>query len=338
MKSIKYYLCIPGFFILLSATLFAQIGLNKLAQSTMNFLLVGTSSRACGLGEAYTAVGSGSESMFYNPAGMAEMSGDFDINLNYTQWIADINYLSGGISVNLYNYGVVGFSLLTVDYGDIYGTSLITSSQQDQYPLGYIDNGKIGNVSAYAFGLSYAKAISQQFLVGGNIRIAGQNLGESVVASGPKKNNASKLVFDAGVEYYTGFKSFRFGMSIRNFSSNIKRESIEEELPLQFVLGAAIDALDIFDSEHNAENTLTLAVDFLHQNNYSERVNVGAEYTVLGFLALRGGYQTNRDIASWSGGVGVRTSISDYNMAVDYSYSRFEIFNSVNRLSLSFTF
>lgn len=338
MKIIKYYLFIPGFFILLSAAISAQVGLNKLAQSTMNFLLVGTSARACGLGEAYTTVGSGSECMFYNPAGMAEMTSDFDINLNYTQWIADINYLSGGISINLYNYGVVGFNLLTVDYGDIYGTSLITSSQQEQYPLGYIDNGKIGNVSAYAFGLSYAKAISQQFLIGGDIRIAGQNLGESVIASGPKKNDATKVVFDAGVEYYTGFKSFRFGMSIRNFSSNIKRESIEDQLPLQFVLGAAIDMLDIFDSEHAAENTLTFAVDFLHPNNYSERVNVGAEYTLLGFLALRGGYQTNRDVASWSGGVGVRTSVSDYNMAVDYSYSKFDIFDNVSRLSLSFNF
>jgi hypothetical protein len=338
MKIIKYYLCIPGFIILFSAAIHPQIGLNKLAQSTMNFLLVGTSSRACGLGEAYTAVGSGSESMFYNPAGMAEMSADFDINLNYTQWIADINYLSGGISVNLYNYGVVGFNLLTVDYGDIYGTSLITSAEQVQYPLGYKDNGKIGNVNAYAFGISYAKAISQQFFVGGNIRIAGQNLGESVVAGGSKKNDATKLVFDAGVEYYTGYKSFRFGMSIRNFSSNIKRESIEEQLPLQFVLGAAIDIMDIINSEHAEDNTLIFAVDFLHQNNYSERVNFGAEYTVLGFLALRGGYQTNRDIASWSGGVGVKTSVSDYNLGVDYSYSKYDIFNSVSRLSLSFNF
>ena len=205
---------------------FSQVDLTKTGQSTMNFLLVGTSSRACALGEAYTALGRGSESMFYNPAGLTGINKEFDINVNYTQWIADINYLSGSIAWNLGTYGVVGLNLLTVDYGTINGTSLIYESEIELYPLGYKDNGPVSNVGAYAIGLSYAKAVSEEFSIGVNLKLAGQNLGQSLLSGGLKDNNATKLVFDAGVKYNTGFKGFVFGMSIRNFSSNIKREEI----------------------------------------------------------------------------------------------------------------
>lgn len=318
--------------------IYSQIGLNKTAQSTMNFLLVGTSPRACALGEAFTAIGSGSESMFYNPSGLANMNTEFDITLNYTSWIADINYLSGAAAWNLGLYGVVGINLLTVNYGDIKGTSLVSPGESGNYPLGYKDNGNLSNVGAYSVGLSYAKAISEAFSIGGNVKIAGQNLGESDFGTSVKQNNAAKLVFDAGVSYATGFKGFTFGMSIRNFSTSLKREEIDEQLPLLFSLGAAINLMDVIDEGYAESNSVLLAVDFLHPNNYSERVNVGVEYIFQQMIAARFGYQTNRDIASWSAGVGFNSSISDYDFEVSYSYSQFDFFDNVQRISLNFSF
>ena len=329
------------FILLLSFTSFsfAQVKLNKVAQSTMNFLLVGTSAKACAMGEAFTVLGNSSESMFYNPAGLADVANEFDVSLNITSWIADIDYMSGSASWNLGNYGVVGLNLLTVDYGTIIGTSLLNDELLSLNPLGYTENGEVANVGAYAFGVSYAKAISTQFAIGGNMKIAAQNLCESLLGGGTlKKNNATKLVFDAGVKYKTGFKSFAFGMAIRNFASNIKREEIDEQLPLTFTLGAAMDFYDIIEPGHNSDYALNVAVDFLHQNNYSERVNFGAEYKLMKMIYLRAGYQTNRDLASWSGGLGIDTSISDYDIQFNYSYSRFEIFDSVNRISVGLNF
>lgn len=315
---------------------FPQADLVKTGQSTMNFLLVGTSSRACALGEAYTALGTGVESMFYNPAGLTGIEKSFDININYTQWIADINYLSGAIAWNLGTYGVVGLNLLTIDYGTINGTSLIYTSDIERYPAGYIDNGPVGNVGAYAIGLSYAKAISEEFSIGVNFKLAGQNLGRNLLNGGLKDNDATKFVFDAGVKYNTGYKGFVFGMSLRNFSSNIKREEVEESLPLLFSFGAAINLMKFVSSD--PESDLLFSLDFLHPNNYSERVNLGLEYKFLDMISLRGGYQTNRDLASWSGGIGFNTSISSYDLDVNYSYSKFKYFDSVNRVSLIFSF
>jgi hypothetical protein len=339
MKIKIYLIALLIILLSLAQVLFSQVGIKKVAQSTMNFLLVSTSPKASAMGEAYYSVGIGSEAMFYNPAAIAEIGKEFDVTMNITNWIADIRYIGGGVAWNLGNYGAVGANIISVDYGTIYGTSLINPGEQNLYPLGYIDNGVLSNISAMAVGLSYAKAINSQFLIGGNIKIATQNLGENITNGNEiKKNNAAKLVFDAGVKYYTGYRSFRFGMAIRNFSSNIKREEIEEQLPLTFTMGVAIDLLNAITGDPIKDNSFTLAVDFLHQNSYSERVNIGAEYQFMGMISLRAGYQTNRDLASWSLGIGVSQNIFDKFIRIDYSYSKFDLFNGVNRFGIGVQF
>jgi hypothetical protein len=318
--------------------IFSQTDLNKTAQSTMNFLLVGTSSKACAMGEAFVTSGTGSQSIFYNPAGLALVDNTFDINLNYTQWIADINYLSGAVGWNLLEYGVIGVHLLTVDYGDINGTSLISPAEQNLYPLGYKDNGLVSNVAAYVVGLTYSKLITQEFSLGFTIKYAGQNLGQNTFGTSTVKNDASIFAFDAGVRYQTDFNGFTFGMFLRNFSTNIQREEIEEQLPLLFSFGASINLLELIQEKYSNENGIIFEADFLHQNNYTERVNLGVEYKFLKIFSLLAGYQSNRDLASWSAGAGFNSSVSDYDIAVNYSYSSFDIFNSVNRISLNFSF
>ncbi len=311
----------------------AQVDLNKVAQSTMNFLLVSVSPVASSMGEAYYAVGTGADAIFYNPAGMAEMNGaDLNVSLNYTQWIADINYYAGAASWNLKNYGAVGISYLTVDYGTINGTSL--------NPLGgYIDNGPVQNVGAYSLGLTYAKYINTQFLAGGSIRYVGQSLGQNTFYDGTTSNNRiGKLAFDLGVKYLTGFKDFRFSMAYRNFSSDARYIYQSQELPATFTLGTAIDLLDFFDENHDKGNSATLAVDYLHSNNYSERINMGLELRYLGIVALRGGYQTNRDVQSWSAGIGLNSDVAGNNVEVNYSFSKMDLFNNVNRFSVDFSF
>jgi len=315
----------------------AQVDLDKVGQSTMNFQLVSVSARASALGEAFYAVCSGAEALFFNPAGVTEMKKMYDVDLMYTGWIAGISYAGGAFAWSLGDVGTIGLSALTVDYGTIHATRLLTASTQTQ-DVAYEDMGDMGNVGAYSFGLSYARALSKEFSIGGTARYTGQNLGESWLDSGTKQNSASVLVFDVGVKYFTGFRSFRFGMAFRNFSGQVKREQIEEQLPLTFTIGAAMDMLDLVNPEHSQETSMTFGVDFMHSNNYSERVNMGIEYTMMGMFALRGGFQTNRDVASWSAGIGFFTSIEDYNLRFDYSYSQMKYFNGVNRFSLGFSF
>ncbi len=338
MKRINTFLLVLGVLAMIAPRIHAQVGLKKIAQSTMNFLTVSVSPKASAMGEAFCAVGNGAESIFFNPAGIVESDNTFDLKMYATQWIADINYMAGALAWNAGKYGSIGLSVLTVDYGSIRWTSLISASERELYPLGYKDNGQISNVGAYSFGLTYGRAISTQFLIGGNMRLVGQNLGQSLLSNGMKDNSATKLVFDAGVKYFTGLRSIRFGMAIRNFSTNIKREEIEEQLPVLFTMGVALDLFDIVAPKRSGTQALMLAVDFLHPNNYSERMNIGLEYKLFDKVALRGGYQTNQDIASWSAGLGVNSSIGGKHFEFDYSYSNFDIFDGVNRLAVGIAF
>lgn len=325
--------------IIIAQPMQAQVGLNKVAQSTMNFQLVGISPKASAMGDAFMALGKGAESIFFNPAGIAEMSHRFDVKMYATQWISDINYMAGAAVWNGNKFGAIGVSLLWVDYGTIHGTSLVPLAEQSLYPRGYIDNGAVSNVGAYSFGISYGLAVSTQFHIGANMRLVGQNLGQNYFATGEViDNNAAKLVFDAGVKYYTGFKSFRFGMAIRNFSSNLKREEISEQMPLLFTMGAAMDLFDVLAPVYSENNSLTLAIDFQHPNNFSERASFGLEYRFWEKLALRGGYLTNHDLASWSVGAGFQSSLAGNDFEFDYSYSNLKVFDAVNRFSIGVAF
>jgi len=315
------------------------VGLDKLAQSTMNFLQVGVVPRACGLADAYMAVGKGAESIFYNPAALPEIDGRVQAFVSNTQWIADINYLAGAAAINLDELGAFGVSFLVVDYGDIIGTRLLDYSALNDNPLGYIETGMVDNVGAYAFGLSYGRRISEKFLMGGTVRYVGQQLGSVITETGESKNSVNKLVFDLGVKYYAGFKGFRFGMAIRNFATAVKFQEISTQLPLTFALGGAIDLMEIIQPEMLDDHNLLCTIEFVHPNNFTERLNMGLEYTLMNLVAVRCGYSGNHDVLGFNAGIGVTPQIAGKMINIDYSFSSsIDYFNDINRISVGFSF
>ncbi|MBN2103538.1 PorV/PorQ family protein [bacterium] len=316
------------------------VGLKKLGQSTMNFLQVGVIPRASGLGDAYSAVGTGSHSIFYNPAALPEIDGTAEAFVSTTQWIADINYMAGAAALNLKSYGAIGIHFIFVDYGDIIGTRLLPYDQYSVDSKGYEETGMVDNVGAYSVGLSYARRISQKFLMGGTMKYVGQGLGRVVTPDSSKEDfGENKLAFDMGVKYYTGLKGFRFGMSIRNFATHVKYEEITTQLPLTFAVGAAIDVMEFFRSDESEGDDLLLTAEFIHPNNYTERVLVGLEYSIMNMLAIRGGYISNHDVLGFNAGIGLTPEISGKKIVVDYSYSSsISYFDDISRFSIGFVF
>ena len=129
------------------------------------------------MAEAMTSLQTGSSALFFNPAGMAEMPTLLDATASINQWIADIRHSTFTLALSPAqgNYGVIGFSLQSVDYGEFYGTQVNQAT-----PLGYDDLGTF-NLSALAVGLGYAKQLTDRFSVGGQVRWVQQDLGSSLV-------------------------------------------------------------------------------------------------------------------------------------------------------------
>ena len=71
----------------------------KLAQTGFQYLSVPTNARASAMGEATTTISMGSNSLFFNPAGMARGENFTDASFGQNQWIADIVYNSFSISL-----------------------------------------------------------------------------------------------------------------------------------------------------------------------------------------------------------------------------------------------
>jgi hypothetical protein len=317
----------------------------KLAQTGFNFLSVGTDARATGMGEAFTTMEGSSTALLYNPAGVAGISTYVDLAMNHLKWIADIKYLSGTIAFAPFEgrYGVLGVSVLNVNYGEFKFTRVANNEQ------GYVDIEGWPTPSAYMVGLGYGKALSNQFSVGGQAKYVRQSLGKSfvpvyrqVIDSSGKSQRDTTLVqrdyavgvmaFDFGTIYKTGLKSLAFGVSINNFSREIKYERESFQLPLSFKIGISMNLVDLVpDLADN--HSLYVSVDAVHPRSYAEFLNIGGEYVFAKTLALRFGYTSHHPDYGLSAGLGVRK----FGVAVDYSYMPHKVFSDIQRLSVKFS-
>ncbi|MFH0991104.1 MAG: PorV/PorQ family protein [bacterium] len=303
----------------------------KVAQTGLQFLKIDMSSRAAAMGGSYITINNDATSMFYNPAGLARMESTLDIFATKTQWFAGISYLGGGVAYNLGDWGTVGASWMTCDYGDDF-----IGTQYANTPSGYIETGNL-NVTSYAGGFSYAKSLTNKFSIGAQVKYCYQQLGENFIdaAGTVRKNKVSGMAYDFGTIFYPGFKDFRIGMSIRNFSPEFKYENEGFELPLTFVIGASMDVLDLL-GEH--ENPLLVSVDATHPRDYTERLHVGAEYTFMKMISFRAGYKYNYDNERFTAGIGFQQDLAGVGINIGYAYATMKYFDAVHRISIGMSY
>ena len=302
----------------------------KLGQTGFQFLSISSDARSGGMADAMTTLHAGSVSLFHNPAGLSKQEGAFDFNFSSNNWIAGIKHDAFSFSYSPQNglLGVFGFSLLNVDYGDMQGTMVWDNNQ------GYIDT-EVFRPSAFAIGFGYGRSLSKNFSVGSHFKKAFQYLGKNVVPVSDsvkvvQNNVASSIAFDFGTIYITDWNDFTFGMSIRNFSNEVQYAYDGFQLPLTFRIGASINILNLISSI-GKPHSLLLAIDALHPRSYSERLNIGIEYSFMDYITTRVGYLHNYDERSLTYGAGVSLGF----LTIDYALTPFGVFDSVNRLGIN---
>jgi len=310
----------------------------KIAQTGFQFLSVRSDARANGMAGALNAVECGSAAAYYNPATLGFMNGTLDVTASYNLWIAGIkhNAFTGAFNIAGGRFGAVSLSLASVDYGEIEGTEFWGNDQ------GYIETGLIYPTAMQA-GLGYAVALSTKFSVGGQVRWAGQNLGSSNVliedlqtgsqSVETRLHIANALAFDFGTFFKTGWKSFVFGMSVRNFSGEVMYEEESFQLPLTFTMGVSMDLMD-FAKSGSDKHSVLLSVDASHPRSYPEYIDFGIEYKFMDVFFARVGYMGNRDERGFTFGSGVEVA----GIQIDYSYTPFGVFNNSQSFTLRYSF
>jgi hypothetical protein len=341
------------FFVIILLFFSGDIGGSLQAQSISNvgttaasFLKVGVGARALAMGEAYTTLAEDASGVFWNPGATANLQ-KMQAQYFHQSYLADIAYDFGVVSMPLGGFGTVGAFLGNMDFGEIDRTSI-------QYPDG---TGEKASASSFVFGLSYARALTDRFSIGGNMKYVHEGIWHST---------ASGYAFDIGLLYKTFFKNIRIGMSISNFGSRLKMDGRDmqvqhdidatvagnnpninghldtDEFPMPVLFRVGLSGNITKDILGMSETDWIVAVDAVHPSDNKEYVNVGTELALLNrLLALRGGFRQYLLDDREGGptfGAGVQLESGGSQVGVDFAAISYGRFGYKNVLTLIVSF
>ena len=278
------------------------------------FLKIGIGARATAMGEAYTAVADDATAVFWNPAGIARLSGNI-VSFSHAAWPAELDL----------NHGAYVFSV-----GFIPGMMAVHARALSMAPILRTDtthpegDGTFFDAGDFAIGFTYGRSFTDKFSAGIGVNYVQETLADM---------DASTATFDFGILYDTGFRSLRIGMAIANIGSEMEFIEDNVKMPIVFRLGSSIRVLE------NGPHALLSSVEFSHPPDNAERGNLGGEYAFRDFMFLRGGYKFNYDSEGLTAGAGVKFPASTAATAkLDYSFTDFETLGSVHRFSAELSF
>jgi hypothetical protein len=298
-------------------------GTKKVNQSGMQFLKVSQSARAAGMGDAFTAVANDINAMYFNGAGLTQIK-TLGYQINYTKWLADTKVYSAAVA---WNTGSTR--------GEVIGVSVMSFKPEDMEETTiYQPDGTGQNIrySDTAVGLLYAVKFTDKFSFSGKVSFVQEKL---------HTKSTSAVTFDLGSYFYTGFKSLRIAMALKNFGPDKQADAILYFMPLYYNMAIAGE---IF-GEKGQPFYVTVDAESAFAVDYEQRYHFGAEAWMKDILALRAGYKHNYDLEQYSVGVGVKgTFKGSRTLTLDIAYSPLKkasgvkLFDPVLRVSVGGAF
>jgi hypothetical protein len=286
-------------------------------QNTYEFLRLDASPRPAALAGTYVANADDPNVIFYNPAGMANLSGQ-PISFSYLSHLADINYASISYSHKFEGIGRFGAGIQYINYG--------TFTEADQF------GNKTGDFSAgeMALLIGYSGSLEGNFYYGGNVKFIYSSLHEQ---------SSSAIAADLGLQYVLKESNWVFGFSALNMGSQMSSYfNVKESLPLDIRLGF---------SKRLEHMPFEFFFSFNKLNEEEDRfskIAFGGEFRLSKAVKLRFGYDNEKrkelkigstaGMAGFSFGVGVK--ISDY--IFDYALSSMGSIGSLHRIGISTEF
>lgn len=291
----------------------AQAG-NRSGTVSEQFLKIGTSARAIGMGGAQVAIAEGVSSIAYNPAGMLSVN-DYGFAATYTAWLADISHSYLGVVKNFPGVGALGVSVVTLSTDDIIETT----------PSAPEGTGRTFRASDYAFSIAFGRQVTDQFRVGVNGKIIKSYLFDDELS-------ASSFAFDIGTLYDIPILRSHIGVSLTNIGKDVKFINETYSLPTALRFGVLVDVLN----EANSQLITTLQITRL--NDADEQYNLGAEYMLNQMFSLRGGYKFAYDQENYTGGFGVKLNSFGFAGSIDYGYNNFTFLSGTHSFTLEVQF
>ena len=297
----------------------------KVGTVGFQFLEIGAGPRGVAMGEAMVAATEDIEAIYWNPAGLRHIDGPTAI-FSYGTWPAEITHQFVGFAMEPgFVPGIVGVSVTALSMDPM---TLRTATNPGGVGVEF-DPGDI------AIGVTYARVFTDRFSAGGTLRWVHSGLGDLSGLDEPGLEDffVETVVGDFGTLYDTGFRSLRIGLCIQNMGAEATYIDEPVPVPATFKFGVS---MHVFETPGQ---TVTVAAEFKHPSDTSEKINVGAEYSLNDMYFLRAGYKLNYDEETFTAGGGARVMVGALGaLGVDYSYSSFGYLGAVHRVGLSLQF
>ncbi|HPD19418.1 MAG TPA: UPF0164 family protein, partial [Candidatus Goldiibacteriota bacterium] len=223
------------------------------------FMNVNMGARANGLSGAFTALADDSMSVYYNPAGLANLK-MIEFNANYDMWFMDSSLSYGCFNIPI-GYGNIGGLFLYTGYGefeerDETGRSLDTKIEPYSLSGGLFYGFPIGNFFSAGLGIKFS-----------NFMISDYSL--------------SSMFFDLGVK--ANFNNFIFlGLTLQN---------MDFEFSDNFNLNGGI-GINVFNINNNK---MAIDFDIKYSGIYGPSYSIGTEIQLFKLAAIRAGYDINNE-------------------------------------------
>ena len=210
-----------SFLILAVSNLEAQV-----STFSNEFLSIGVSARAHGMSNAQVASVSDATAGFWNPAGLTNVEGPFQVSVMHAEWFAGIakyDFLSMAKTLgNREKKATIGLSVIRLGIDQIPYTFFLVS------PDGTINYDKVSEFSAadYAILLSYARQLNDKWSIGGGPKIIRRVVGRFGKAWG--------FGLDVGAQYKSG--NFKAGIMARDLTTTFNAWSFNYTFDEKLIL------------------------------------------------------------------------------------------------------
>ncbi len=303
----RYYLAFL-IILLLPGLVYGQA---KVATAGAQFLEIGISARAVGMGESFISIADDASALYYNPAGLTQVY-EKQFMFTHIDYAADMNFEFGGVVLPMWSLGgVIGFGIYMLDAGTMKETTY-------EYAEG---TGRTFGAKEYAISASYARSLTDHFSVGLTFKIIDQLYEEQ---------RATGWAADVGTTYDTGYRGFRISMVISNFGPDMRFITEEHPLPINFKFGAAFNVIE------SEMHRTTFSMEGSHPSDNLEKYSAGLEYNFNEMFSLRVGHKFQVDAGGFSAGAGIHLPVSDWDITLDYGYFDFGVLESVHRFTVGF--
>ncbi|OGV59336.1 MAG: hypothetical protein A2283_03265, partial [Lentisphaerae bacterium RIFOXYA12_FULL_48_11] len=262
------------------------------SEDNMQFLKINPSAREAGIGDGYTGLGDSVNAVFYNPAGLINLS-KVEISLMHMMYVAETSYEYGALVIPVNEKLKIGIHAIYLNYG------VMTGTLEDNTGMYAGTNGSFTPYNLAA-GLSFGYEILNGMGIGGSLKYAVEDIAGSRI---------SGIFGDIGM--ICRIENIGLGASLCNMGGTADGDKppaiVRAGVTSKFKILSDDDLLVAFGANY-----------VLASGKVTE--SIGTEYWYEGLIGIRGSYGIGHDAGNINIGAGVRSNLGEGIIyGVDYN-------------------